>query len=217
MRMKFVALCVLALSSPTLLFADDITLTTTYPSPRGVYKELRATNNVFLATLAGAVSIGAAGPPVGPAPRFVIAGSSDPAIITCPAGYDHYDENQNGLVDAGECKRTLLIALLGGNVGIGTANPQAKLDVAGKMRIVDGTEGVGKVLISDANGMASWGSAGVTPCFWSGVEFTAGASCEVGPACNVFSTIETCQADGAWSSTPDPGCASGGSRPSTCP
>ncbi|MBK7761875.1 MAG: hypothetical protein IPI46_00695 [Bacteroidetes bacterium] len=44
----------------------------------------------------------------------------------------------------------------GGNVGIGTSTPLAKLEVAGNIKIADGTEGLGKVLTSDANGVASW-------------------------------------------------------------
>lgn len=43
-----------------------------------------------------------------------------------------------------------------GDVGIGTATPGAKLDLAGDIKIVDGTEGAGKVLTSDASGLASW-------------------------------------------------------------
>lgn len=44
------------------------------------------------------------------------------------------------------------------NVGIGTdtLSPSAKLDIIGKIKISDGTEGIGKVLTSDANGLASW-------------------------------------------------------------
>jgi hypothetical protein len=45
------------------------------------------------------------------------------------------------------------------NVGIGTIAPTAKLDIAGTVKIVDGTQGAGKVLTSDASGLASW----VTP------------------------------------------------------
>lgn len=43
-----------------------------------------------------------------------------------------------------------------GNVGIGTMSPGAKLEVAGQMKITGGSPGAGKVLTSDANGLASW-------------------------------------------------------------
>lgn len=44
----------------------------------------------------------------------------------------------------------------GGFVGIGTTTPSAKLDVVGRLRIFDNTQGAGKVLTSDANGLTSW-------------------------------------------------------------
>ncbi len=43
-----------------------------------------------------------------------------------------------------------------GQVGIGTDAPAAKLDVHGTFSVVDGTQGAGKVLTSDAGGLASW-------------------------------------------------------------
>lgn len=43
-----------------------------------------------------------------------------------------------------------------GNVGIGTISPIAKLDIIGNIKITDGTEGTGKILTSDANGLGSW-------------------------------------------------------------
>ena len=43
-----------------------------------------------------------------------------------------------------------------GNVGIGVANPTTKLDIDGQIRIRGGSVGSGKVLTSDANGLASW-------------------------------------------------------------
>lgn len=43
-----------------------------------------------------------------------------------------------------------------GNVGIGVLNPLAKLDIDGQVKISGGTPGVGKVLTSDAAGLASW-------------------------------------------------------------
>jgi hypothetical protein len=42
------------------------------------------------------------------------------------------------------------------SVGIGTTTPGAKLDVVGQVKIADGTQGTGKVLTSDVNGLASW-------------------------------------------------------------
>lgn len=60
------------------------------------------------------------------------------------------------------------ISYTNGNVGIGTATPDAKLHVAGTAKIVDGTQGAGKVLTSDANGLASWQALPVvTPSQWT--------------------------------------------------
>lgn len=44
----------------------------------------------------------------------------------------------------------------GTKVGLGTSNPSTRLEVVGSVKIVDGTQGAGKVLTSDANGKASW-------------------------------------------------------------
>ena len=38
--------------------AEDVTLTTYYPSPRGVYSELRSSGDTFLATTSGSVGVG---------------------------------------------------------------------------------------------------------------------------------------------------------------
>ncbi len=43
-----------------------------------------------------------------------------------------------------------------GNVGIGTTSPGAKLEIAGQVKITGGTPGAGKVLTSDAVGLATW-------------------------------------------------------------
>lgn len=43
-----------------------------------------------------------------------------------------------------------------GNVGVGTTLPLDKLHVAGSIRMVDGSQGVGKVLTSDVNGTGTW-------------------------------------------------------------
>ncbi|MGB9774825.1 MAG: hypothetical protein ACPL4I_12575, partial [Bacteroidota bacterium] len=57
---------------------------------------------------------------------------------------------------------------IAGSLGIGTTSPGAKLDVVGNIRIADGTQGAGKVLTSDANGLGRWEdvpSAPVTSVF----------------------------------------------------
>jgi hypothetical protein len=43
-----------------------------------------------------------------------------------------------------------------GNVGIGTATADEKLQVQGAIKIVDGNQGLGKVLTSNGDGVASW-------------------------------------------------------------
>lgn len=42
------------------------------------------------------------------------------------------------------------------NVGVGTTDPMSKLDVKGQIRMDDGTQADGHVLVSDADGKASW-------------------------------------------------------------
>lgn len=70
-----------------------------------------------------------------------------------------------------------------GNVGIGTHNPVAKLDVAGTVKIADGSQAAGKVLTSDANGLATWttpaggssnlanGTAVGNTTYWNGTDW----------------------------------------------
>ncbi len=51
---------------------------------------------------------------------------------------------------------SLVLGATGTNVGIGIDTPKALLDVAGNVRIADGTQGAGYVLTSDASGFANW-------------------------------------------------------------
>jgi hypothetical protein len=66
-----------------------------------------------------------------------------------------------------------------GEIGIGTTVPTATLDLAGTFRLADGTQQVGHVLTSDANGNASWSALPLTPMSpWTfnapNVSFTGG-------------------------------------------
>ena len=51
----------------------------------------------------------------------------------------------------------LVINSTNDNVGIGTPTPTAKLEVNGQIKITGGGPAAGRVLISDAQGLASWG------------------------------------------------------------
>ena len=57
----------------------------------------------------------------------------------------------------------LFLQKLSGNIGVGTITPSAKLEVAGQVKITGGTPGTGKVLTSDASGLASWTAPTVLP------------------------------------------------------
>lgn len=57
--------------------------------------------------------------------------------------------------------------LTNGNFGIGTANSTEKLEIAGKIKIVDGTQGAGKILTSDATGVGIWTTPAVPSNDWT--------------------------------------------------
>ncbi len=96
--------------------AEDVTVSTYYPSPRGVYQELRVANNTQLAMQGGAVLIGQ-NPPAG-AERVRVDGS--------------VRVSNNAVIE-------------------------------GVVRIEGGSPGSNKVLVSDANGNATWGYATYAP------------------------------------------------------
>lgn len=74
----------------------------------------------------------------------------------------------------------------GGRVGIGTTAPTAKLEVNGQVKITGGAPGAGKVLTSDAAGLATWqtptgggggsianGTVNGQTLYWNGTAWTA--------------------------------------------
>mgnify|MGYP003618222118 CR=1 FL=1 len=89
---------------------------------------------------------------------------------TNPRGIFNVDGSQNNTnttvpaTVVAESKDDVVVEA-GGNVGIGTSDPTVKLEiqtggiatapVAG-VKLVDGTQGAGKVLVSDANGVGTW-------------------------------------------------------------
>ncbi len=55
-----------------------------------------------------------------------------------------------------------------GRLGVGNLTPAYTLDVTGQFRLTNGTQGAGKVLTSDANGVASWLTPASNPWATSG-------------------------------------------------
>lgn len=81
--------------------------------------------------------------------------------IAMNAANDFYIQNYTSASTALTIKGT------NSNVGINQTNPAAKLDVNGTFKLTDGTQGVNKVLTSDAAGNASWTLGLVTTKFSS--------------------------------------------------
>jgi hypothetical protein len=61
-----------------------------------------------------------------------------------------------------------LMGLTNGRVGIGTMTPGQKLTISGgTVQIINGSQGSGRVLTSDASGVASWQSVPASPNSWN--------------------------------------------------
>ena len=99
------------------------------------------------------------------------SGSGDDAQIMLAEDNDatygmtlNYDGGDNNFYISGKSQNSvfgphLTIERNSGDIGMGTTSPTSTLHVNGDFRLEDGTQGANKVLISDANGNASWGDA----------------------------------------------------------
>lgn len=156
---------ILVFGAITAAVAEEITLVTYYPSPRGVYEELRTTRNTYLATQEGNVGIGTAGPithwgkgldvhgniaiHMAPSDAGLLFGDDDPVNAKWHIGYwePSIMPPNGGLVFTESGVADYILTLrAGGNVGIGTANPgDNKLQVQGDINVSGGvyrSEGV---------------------------------------------------------------------------
>ena len=95
--------------------------------------------------------------------RWHIAGRGNDGV----AGADNSRLNFYFQNDQGGSDRMTILG--NGNIGIGTDNPTTKLDINGQIKITGGSPGPGKVLTSDASGLATWQtpSGGGSSAFWA--------------------------------------------------
>ncbi len=82
--------------------------------------------------------------------------SSDGTEIRTSGNITRFINRENGSLILGTNNTDRLNIDAGGNIGIGTAAPAAKIDIAGQIKVQGGNPGEGKVLTSDANGLGSW-------------------------------------------------------------
>lgn len=85
--------------------------------------------------------------------RVAVSGTEGLDIGKSDAGGNYAAWLQAGFSGSAD---PLSLQPLGGNVGINTQNPSNTLHVNGTVRIVDGTQANGRVLTSNATGVASW-------------------------------------------------------------
>ena len=76
-------------------------------------------------------------------------------------GYSNDKFNIGAGYSSGVFNSVLTVEMGNSRVGINTTTPTEKLEVQGSVKIVDGTQGAGRVLTSDAAGKASWKEAAI--------------------------------------------------------
>ncbi|MFH0985773.1 MAG: hypothetical protein V1882_09620 [Candidatus Omnitrophota bacterium] len=151
MRIKTLCVCFfLVLAVIPAAFAGKTELTTYYPSAYGEYLNLKSTNDSYFATDSGNVGIGTTSATV----KFTVAGSETYLYdgvgrMGCFHSISSANSDYLAIGWTGEDSwaitsadayfyKNLNLQPFGGNVGIGTTNPTAKLEVTGDAKITGG-------------------------------------------------------------------------------
>ena len=151
----FIVLFVCVMCLGVISIAEEITLTTYYPAPYGVYEELTTTGNTYLATDSGNVGIGTVNPQL----DLDINGRNDATVATLiirrgsrnsflalqgPGGSPYTSKIYVTEFSTGAWLTAISISnqtgggTTFGDVGIGTTYPTAKLHVNGNIKAVLG-------------------------------------------------------------------------------
>ena len=139
----------LLLGTVAYAVAEELTLTTYYPSPRGVYNELRTAGNVQIGLL-NPPPVGLPGPP-----RLHLVQGAGAAGDVVPAALRVDDEAPVGtILDA-----TPFLIDANGKVGIGTASPLSALHVVSGQIFLTPTMAIGSAL--EVNQLGTSGIAAI--------------------------------------------------------
>jgi len=132
-------------------------------TPKSLMQLMSAGTGISLSNAGGTVTIGTTD---GGAPKLAKSGDTMTGRLSLPADGLSVGDNQ--------------LMLASGNVGIGSTSPGAKLDIVGQVKIQGGSPGPGKVLTSDADGLASWS----TPAGHNSISIGTGEGLAGGPITN---------------------------------
>lgn len=122
-------------------YAENVAISTYYPSPYGTYQNLDVTADAHFATASGNVGIGTASP----GSKLTVNGTSSLQGNTTVSGTFSTTQGTN-------------LATASGNVGIGTASPGYDLEVSGNtyvsgnLRLRDGGGNQGNLQITCSGG-----------------------------------------------------------------
>lgn len=158
------------------VLTSDATGLATWTTPATFNSVWSASGNDIYNNNTGNVGIGTSTPDAqlhidGTQPRIRVKGTVNAGIdlisgvtwmqlLTYTGGTSFRSINSNGTFQQ---PYVLVMDNQSGNIGIGTSpHLTAKLDITGQIKITDGTQGAGKVLTSDATGLASWGNVAGT-------------------------------------------------------
>ncbi len=147
MRLTWWLVCLILLGTALYALAEDLTLTTYYPSPRGMYNELRTSGDVAIGTTSPITGAPGSGLP----PRLYVLGTGVNTTL-------RIDNTTTG----SELSPVVVNSV--GDVGIGTTDPGGfKLRVVGTVRMDGlqlGTSATpGHVLTANAAGVGTWQAA----------------------------------------------------------
>lgn len=95
--------------------------------------------------------------------------ATDGLVIYTNSNQGSILNKENAGLDFGTSNTTRMTIDANGNVGIGTSTPSSKLEVNGQLKISGGNPGNGKILTSDATGIATWETPSIPPSVINGL------------------------------------------------